>query len=119
MFEKLSESSGPIVGYRIKGKITAEDYAQLGADMQALVDQYDETYMLIDVQEFSGEEAKAWLPDLKFGHQFHDNIQKMAIVGDQRWEGMLSALVKPFYAQEGRVFAEDDIDAAWAWLREA
>jgi hypothetical protein len=118
MLEKLSESSGPVVGYKVDGKVKAEDYQQLNSEVQALVDQYDEIYILLDLQEFAGEEAKAWLPDMKFGHRFHDKINKMAIVGDKRWEKWLAALADPFYAKDAELFHSDEVDKAWAWLRE-
>jgi hypothetical protein len=117
VFEKLSESSGPIVGYKVVGKVTAEDYQQLNPEVQALVDQHDDVYLLLDLQEFAGEEVKAWLPDMKFGHRFHDKIKKMAIVGDKRWEKWLTALADPFYAKDAKLFHSDKIDEAWSWLR--
>jgi hypothetical protein len=117
MFEKLSESAGSVVGYKVVGKVTVGDYQQLDPEVHALVDKYDEVCLLLDMQEFAGEEAKAWLPDLKFGHRFHDNISKMAIVGDKRWEKWLTALVDPFYAKEAKFFHPEETDKAWAWLR--
>jgi hypothetical protein len=118
MLEKMSESSGPVVGYRVVGKVTAEDYQQLNPEIAALVDKYGSVDVLLDMQEFAGEEVKAWLPDLKFGHRFHDNVAKMAIVGDKRWEKWMTDLIKPFYAKEGEFFPPDEIDKAWAWLRQ-
>ncbi len=119
MFEKLSESSGPVVGYKVVGKVTVEDYQQLEPEIQALVDQYEGgVCLLIDLQDFAGEEVKAWLPDMKLGRRFHDKIDKMAIVGDKRWEKWLTALADPFYAKEAEFFHPDETDKAWAWLRE-
>ena len=118
MLEKLNESSGPVVGYKVAGKVTVEDYQQLDPQVQALVDQFDQVCLLLDLQEFAGEEVKAWLPDLKFGHRFHDKIAKMAIVGDKRWEEWLTSLVKPFYAKDAKFFHPEETDKAWSWLRE-
>ena len=118
MIEKLSESSGSVVGYKVVGKVTVEDYQRLDPQVQTLVGQYDNVRLLIDMQEFAGEEVKAWLPDLKFGHRFHDKISKMAIVGDKRWEKWLTALADPFYAKEAKFFHPEDSGKAWAWLRE-
>lgn len=118
MLEKLRESSGPIVGYKVVGKVTVEDYQKLEPEIQTLVDEYDDNVcVLIDMQEFAGEEIKAWLPDLKFGHRFHDKIDKMAIVGDKRWQKWLTALADPFYADEAKFFHPEETDQAWAWLR--
>ena len=118
MLEKLTESSGSVVGYKVIGKVTVEDYQQLNPQIQALVDQYDSVNLLLDLQEFAGEEVKAWLPDLKFGHRFHDKIGKMVIVGDKRWQKWLTALVSPWYAKEAKFFAPDESSKAWDWLRQ-
>ena len=120
MLEKLSESSGPVVGYKFLGKVTPRDYQQLEPEIQSLVDQSEGgVCMLLDLQEFAGEEIKAWLPDLKFGHRFHDKIDKLAIVGDKRWEKWLTAIADPFYAKHAKFFKPEEIDKAWTWLREA
>ncbi|MFN2138147.1 MAG: STAS/SEC14 domain-containing protein [Candidatus Promineifilaceae bacterium] len=116
MLEKLSSSSGPVVGYKVVGKVTADDYKQLVPDVQALTDKYDQVGVLIDLQEFAGEDVGAWLSDLKFGHKFHDKIAKMAIVGDKGWERWLAALADPFYAKDAQYFHSADLEKAWAWL---
>jgi predicted transcriptional regulator len=118
MLEKLNDSSGSIVGYKVVGKVTVDDYLELEPAMQALVDQHDSVNMLLDLQEFSGEEVKAWLPDLRFGHRFHDKIARMAIIGDKRWQKWMTALVSPWYAQQARFFLPEESDKAWAWLRQ-
>ncbi len=119
MLEKLPQSAGPVIGFKVIGKVTPDDYKQLEPQIQALVDEYDDDIcVLIDLEEFAGEEVKAWLPDLKFGHRFHDNIDKMAIVGDKRWQKWLAALADPFYADEAKFFDVENSAEAWDWLRE-
>lgn len=119
MLEKLHESTGSVVGYKVVGKVTVEDYQKLEPEIQALVDKYeDDVCLLLNLQEFGREEAKAWLPDLKFGHRFHDKIAKMAIVGDKRWEKWLTTLVDPFYAKDAKFFHPEETAQAWTWLRE-
>jgi hypothetical protein len=118
MLEKLRESSGSVIGYRVVGKVTAEDYQKLEPEVKAVVEQNENVCLLLDLQEFAGEEIKAWLPDLKFGHHFHDKISKMAIVGDKRWEKWLAALADPFYAKDAKFFHPEETDKAWTWLRE-
>jgi len=62
MLEKLNQSSGPVVGYKVVGKVTVEDYQQLEPQVQALVAAYDDDVcLLLDLQEFAGEQVKAWL----------------------------------------------------------
>lgn len=118
MLQKLDQGSGPVMGYKVVGKVTVEDYREMEPAIQALVDEYDSMCLLLDLQEFAGEEVKAWLPDLKFGHHFHDKINKMAIVGDKRWQKLVAALASPWYAKDAKFFHPEETDKAWTWLRQ-
>jgi hypothetical protein len=118
MLEKLEDSAGSVVGYKVVGKVTVQDYRKLEPAIENLANQHDSVKLLFDLRECSGEEVKAWLPDLKFGQRFHDRIGKMAIVGDKRWQRWLTALVSPWYAKEGRFFLPEESDEAWTWLRQ-
>lgn len=118
MFEKMNESAGNVVGYRVVGKITKDDYESLVPEVEALVEQEGNIRLLLDMEQFEGEEVKAWGADMKFGQEFRKKIDKLAIVGDKRWEKWLAAVADPFYAREAEFFKIDDRNAAWSWLRE-
>ena len=119
MIEKLSESSGNVIGYKTVGKLVAADYDMIVPEVEALVKQEGNIRMLMDLDEFHGATIKAEWSDLKFGREFRKNIDKMAIVGDKSWEKWVTSLVKPLsYAREAKYFHIADIGAAWAWLRE-
>ena len=117
MLEKLSQSSGNILGYKVIGKIVKEDYITLRADVETLVQQESDICLLLDLEAFEGEEIKAWGADLKFGRDYRKKIAKMAIVGDKKWQEWLTAIVDPFYAREAEFFPTDQREAAWEWLR--
>jgi SpoIIAA-like len=118
MFEKLAESSGNVVGYKAIGEITASDYKILEPEVKAFVENKGNIRLLFDLTDFRWEKVEAWLPDLRFGHEFHNRIEKMAIVGDKTWEKWITPLAKPFYAHDAKFFHSADISKAWAWLRE-
>jgi hypothetical protein len=118
MIQKLAESSGNVVGYKAIGEITASDYLKLEPEVRDLVEKEGNVRMLIDLTEFQWEKMEAWLQDLEFGYKFHNKITKMAIVGNKTWEKWLTALARPFYARDAKFFYTNDIDKAWAWLRE-
>jgi SpoIIAA-like len=118
MFEKMSESSKNILGYKAIGTISASDYEVLDSEVKALIHLEGKIRMLLDMTEFKWEKVEAWLPDLKFGHEFHHQIEKMAIVGDKSWEKWITHLAKYAYASEAKFFHSADISKAWTWLRE-
>jgi hypothetical protein len=118
MIKKLAESSGNVVGYKAIGTITASDYLKLEPEVKTLVEKEGNIRMLIDLSDFKWEKMEAWLQDLKFGSEFHHEIQKMAVVGDKTWEKWMTHLARPFLARDAKFFHTVDIDKAWAWLRE-
>lgn len=118
MFEKMSESSGNVLGLRAVGVIKRSDYAELTSLCENLIAQDGSINILFDLAEFEFEEPVAWGADFHLGHEFHDKIERMAIVGDKRWEKWMTAFCQPFYAKEAQYFHTADRAAAWDWLRE-
>lgn len=117
MFEVMSESKDNILGLRMEGVIEKDDYAKLVPMVEDLVKQFGEVRMLCELGAFQHEAPGAYFADMKFGHEFHDKIVKMAIVGDKRWEAWITKLAAPFYAREARYFPTAAIDDAWAWIK--
>ena len=118
MFKKMAGSSGNVVGYKAIGEISASDYKELEPEVKALVKKEGNIRLLFDMTEFKWEKVEAWLPDLKFGHEFHNQIEKMAVVGDKTWEKWMTHLAKHTYARDTKFFHSVDTSKAWAWLRE-
>ena len=116
MLEKLSQSSGNILGYKAIGKITKEDYAALTTAVEALVQQESSICLMLDLEAFEGEKAKAWGADLKFGRDFRKKIEKLAIIGDKRWQKWIAGIADPFYAREAKFFPTTDREVAWEWV---
>lgn len=117
MISKLDQSNGNALGYVISGDVTKADYDVMVPEVEAAVAKYGDVKLLCDLREFRWEKVSAWGADLKFGHDFKHHTAKMAIVGDNSFEKFISALAKPFYAQDVKFFT--DLDAAWEWLNAA
>jgi hypothetical protein len=110
----LDRSTGRTLGFKVSGDVTKADYEVLTPAVAAAVDQHGTVNVLLDLTDFHWEKIGAWGADIHFGHECHDKIDRMAIVGNRNWEKHLASLASPFYAEDSRYF-EDDADA-WAWL---
>lgn len=119
MITKMSESKGNVLGLKIIGNVTKEDFKILMPEMQALVDKEGSISLLLDMTQFKGEDIDAWGADFNFSRKYRGKINKIAIVGDKTWEKWLTKLVEPFYhSAEAKFFYPVDIEAAWKWLKE-
>ncbi|MCK4900989.1 MAG: STAS/SEC14 domain-containing protein [Anaerolineales bacterium] len=117
MFEKLNQSSGNVLGYKVVGTITKADYKTMLPEVEALVEQEGHIRLLLDMTEFKWEKVKAWGADWKFGHEYSEKIDKMAIVGDKKWQEWLAKVAEPFYAGEAKFYPPDEAHDAWSRLR--
>jgi hypothetical protein len=119
MIEKLEQSSGNTIGFKVSGTITKEDYAVLVPEVESLVDQMGDINILMDLSDFRWEKINAWGADMKFGSTYRKKIDKMAIVGDKKWMKWMTSIADPFYAREAKFFQTDESDAAWVWLNQS
>ncbi|MCH9815507.1 MAG: STAS/SEC14 domain-containing protein [Actinomycetia bacterium] len=116
MIEKLAQSQGRSIGFRVSGDVSKADYEVLDPDVAQVVAEYGSANLLCDLTDFHWEKAEAWRSDMDFGKKYHKKIHRMAIVGDKRWEKLVADLASPFYATESAFFATQA--QAWDWLGE-
>ena len=114
MIETMERSTDSVLGYKISGDMTKSDYQTLVPAVEAAIKEQGSISLLLDMTDFKWEKVSAWSADLNFGKQFHDSIDKMAIVGNKSWEKHLTKLAQPYYAKEAQYFETDD--DAWGWL---
>jgi len=110
----MERSTDTILGYTVSGDMTKADYQTLVPAVSAAIDAQGSVSVLFDLTAFRWEKVSAWSDDLNFGKQFKDKIDKMAIVGDKKWEHQLTKLAQSYYANEAKFFETDD--DAWNWL---
>ncbi|MGA7979054.1 MAG: STAS/SEC14 domain-containing protein [Chromatiaceae bacterium] len=88
-------------------------------ELDRLVRQHGTLRVLFDMVAFHGWESRALWEDTKFAiHHFAD-IEKLAMVGEQRWQHGMAAFCKPFTKATVRYFDHADAAEARKWLTEA
>ncbi|RDV29007.1 STAS/SEC14 domain-containing protein [Alteromonas aestuariivivens] len=106
------------VTFKAVGKLTHGDYQTITPMLDgALAEvQHPHVKMLVDVTEFEGWELRAAWDDFRLGLKHGRQMDKVAVVGNQRWQKTTASLASWFVAGEVRFF-EDEIEAL-AWLNE-
>lgn len=109
-------SDGRILDVRATGKIEAADYAQLVPMFKRDADKHGKLRLLFELHDFHGWTAGALWEDLKFEAKHFTDIERLAIVGDKKWEKGMALFCKPFTTAKVRYFHADQISAAREWL---
>ena len=85
--------------------------------IDAVVAEAGTVHLFIRLEDFSGFEMEVLWEKAKFAFQHLRDIERMAVVGDRAWEEWWVTIAGALSPTETRYFDEDDIDAAWDWLK--
>jgi len=72
-----------------------------------------------DMTGFHGWDAAAMWEDIKFDTKHFADIERLAIVGDKKWQQGMATFFKPFTKATIRYFDHDDAAEARKWLGES
>lgn len=118
MIEKLERSEGKNLGLKITGKLVDEDYNILTPLFEKQIKEEGKSNCLFLLNDFHGWDLHGAWDDFIFGMHFRDSINKVAMVGDKKWEELMTLLAKPFMKGEVRYFDHAEIEKAWEWIEE-
>ena len=116
--ELKEELPGNILTVRITGKLSKEDYELLVPEVERLIEEHGKIRVLLILVDFHGWSAGALWEDTKFNiHHFND-LERLAIVGDKKWEKGMAVFCKPFTTAKIRYFDISEEEAAARWIHE-
>jgi hypothetical protein len=113
------ENGGKILVIHVNGKLVKEDYTDFVSEFERLIRQDGRLRMLFDIAGFHGWDAGAAWEDLKFDIKHFADIERMAMVGDKKWQHDMDVFFKPFTKATIRYFDHADAADARKWLVEA
>jgi acyl-CoA-binding protein len=119
MIEQLPESSGKILGFKLSGKLHDEDYKKFVPLIDAQAAKDGKLRLLAQFHDFHGWDLHALWDDIKFSTTHCTKIERIALVGEKKWEAWMAKVCKPFTMAKIRYFDAAEINAAEAWLGEA
>jgi hypothetical protein len=116
MYRKLPESSGRVLGYVIEDRLTRDEVEQMQQELRVAMDRHGSVRLLVRAAEMEDVEPSAVWQDLKMTPDYVRNIERLAVVGDERWHEWAAKLTDT--VAEARFFEPAAMDRAWTWLRE-
>ncbi|MEO8614430.1 MAG: STAS/SEC14 domain-containing protein [Luteolibacter sp.] len=112
------EEGGKTVVVYVSGKLAAADYEHFVPEFERLVGAHGKLRVLFDLTGFHGWTTGALWADTKFAvHHFHD-IERLAVVGEKKWQEGMATFCKPFTKATVRYFDHADAVEARKWLEE-
>lgn len=116
--ELREEAGGKILVLNLSGKLAKEDYAHFTPVVERAVKEHGKVRLLVRMHDFHGWTAGALWEDIKFDWRHFSHIERLALVGESRWEHGMAVFCKPFTAATVRYFDQSKADEASAWVHE-
>jgi hypothetical protein len=116
---QLSEKNGgKVLQVRVSGKLAHEDYQHFMPEFERLAKQNGRIRVLFEMEDFHGWELSALWDDIKFDLKHFSDVERLAMVGDNKWEKGMSVFCKPFTTAKIRYFDRAAMAEAQTWLEQ-
>jgi SpoIIAA-like len=113
------ENDGKVLEAQISGKLVHGDYESLSPEFEKLVKEHGKISVLFEMVDFHGWETAALWDDIKFDVKHFDHIERLAMVGDRKWEKGMSKFCGAFTTASIRYFDRSEKNEARQWLEAA
>ena len=111
-------STGKLLHVKVTGKLTKDAYEAFAPVVDEQIKEYGKVRILFETHDFHGWTAGALWEDLKFDFKHWKYIERLAIVGESKWEAGMAVFCKPFTAAKIQYFDHANRDEAEAWIAE-
>jgi hypothetical protein len=111
-------STGKLLHVKAQGKLTKESYETFVPIVEQMIAEHGKLRLLFEMHDFHGWTAGAMWEDLKFDFKHWRDIERLAIVGESKWEKGMAVFCKPFTAATIRYFDHAELPDAENWLKE-
>ncbi len=107
---------GKVLEVHVSGKLTLADYKNSVPQIEQLIKQQGKVSMLFEMTDFHGWEVGAIWEDIKFDLKHFAHIDRLAMIGEKRWQKQMSRFCRPFTTARIRYFDHSKSGEARAWL---
>jgi len=114
-FEEMAE--GSVLEAHVSGRLTDEDYRQFAPEVEKIVNKHGKIRMLTDMHDFHGWNTSGLWEEFKLDVRHAKNLERLAIVGEKKWQEWMSRVCQPFTDAEIRYFDRSDMAQAQTWIQ--
>jgi len=112
----MEKQDGKILEVQVSGRLVREDYRQFVPRFEQLLQTHGKLRLLFEMSDFHGWDAEALWDDLKFDVKHFNDIERVAMVGETKWQQWMASFCRPFTSAKVRYFDKAQLAEAVAWL---
>ncbi len=109
-------TTGKFTHVKVTGKLTKESYEKLAPVVDQQIQLHGKLRILFEMHDFHGWTAGAMWEDVKFDFKHWKDIERLAIVGESKWEKGMAVFCKPFTSAKIQYFDHTELAEAKSWI---
>ncbi len=113
------KAEGNLLEVQVSGKLTKEFYEAFVPAVDAQIKQFGKLRILVVMHDFHGWTCGALWEDWKFDLHHWRDIERLAIVGESKWEEGMATFCKPFTTATIKYFDHSKLEEARTWVKGA
>ncbi len=119
MSAEIVDIANGIITAKVSGKLKQPELAAAQKAMAEILRQQGKMRILILTENFEGWDKGGNWGDMSFLHAYDSQMERMAIVGDEKWKGLTMMFTGTGFRRcVIEYFAPEDAAKAKAWLME-
>ncbi len=103
----ISENDGKLLLVHLTGALHKDDYRDFVPIVEQAVQRHGKIRLLVEMHDFYGWDPGALWEDLKFDFKHFNDIERLAMVGEKKWEEWMATFCKPFTTATIRYFPKE------------
>lgn len=105
-----------ILSVEVTGTLTKQDYEDFVPMVEKWVSKRIHPRILIEFENFHGWTPVAFWEDIKFGAKHFREVDRLAIIGDKKWEKGMAVFCELFTTAEVGYFNKSEEEDAKRWI---
>ncbi|MGN6801685.1 MAG: STAS/SEC14 domain-containing protein [Ginsengibacter sp.] len=112
------ETNKNILFTKVENKITEADFEKLKVAFEKMFGKFGKVRWYYEMENFVGWEIKTFFEDSAWSLSHRNDIEKIAMLGEKKWQEIMTELMKPFTSAEIRYFPHVQKSEAEKWIEE-
>jgi hypothetical protein len=115
--ELHEDKAARLLEVKAGGKLTRTDYQRFAPEVDQFIQREGKIRMLFDMEDFHGWKLSGMWADFRFGLKHARNLERLALVGEKRWQKWSGSLCRLFVRGQTRYFDRSEAQAAELWVK--
>ena len=117
MIQFLNSKKENLIALEVSGKVSKEDVEKIHPLIHDITIKNKKVDFYLELQDFHGYEIGGFWADIKIDSAHISDYGRMAIVGEKKWQELVTQASDLFTGSEVKYFDFKDIELAKAWIR--